>query len=161
MNFNLKKSNNQILVYIKQEPQDICVKRSVLPSSDGLKAWVIIEPATELKAGWKLDVTDCIRPSDKGLYVEAIRGAQKAIKIDLANKEYTLSKLTNDEAQQLINLKIFKAHYGNILKDLLNAIKPYLIGLAIVVIVSVVFSGYGVYLTSKIPAIYVPVPVVK
>lgn len=149
--------NPDVLVFVKQEPVDVFYKRKIEVSSDGTKNWIVIDPQTEKKAGWKLDVTGCLRPSTNGLYCEAIRGASKAIKFDLENKEYTLSKLTNDEAQQIINLKIFKAHYGQLLKDLLQAIKPILIIFAIVVVISVCISGYNAYVLSKIPYIAVPI----
>lgn len=148
-----KNSDPEILVYIKQDPIDQVVKRRVEVSSDGLKAWVTVERETERKAGWKLDVTGCIRPSSNGLYVEAIRGATKAIKIDVENKEYTLSKMTNDEMQEWINQKIFKAHYGKLLGDLLSALKPYLIVLVLVVVIAIAISGYNAWQISKIPLI--------
>jgi hypothetical protein len=147
-----KNSNPEILIYIKQEPIDTVLKRRVIPSSDGLKAEVIIEPETPTRAGWKLDVTDCIRPSKNGLYVEAIRGATKAIKFNLQNPDLTkISKLTSDEQQAFINMKIFKAHYGQLLKDLLSALKPMLIILAVTIIISIVIGGYNAYQISKIP----------
>lgn len=161
MNLSLKKESNpnpEIWVYIKQEPIDAVFRRRVIPSSDGLKSIVEMEPETETRAGWKIDVTGCLRMSHKGLYCEVIRGAQKAIKFDLENKSFRPNALTSDEAQRLINMKIFKVHYGSMLKDLLNAIKPYLIILAVVVVISVALSGYAVYQISKIPAIMYPVP---
>lgn len=151
-----KNTDPEILVYIKQEPLDKVVKRHIETSSDGLKNWVTIEPETEKKAGWKVDVTGCIRPSENGLYCEVIRGSLKAIKIDTTNNTFTLSKLTNDEAQEVIKMKIFKAHYGSILKDLLAAIKPILIILAVAVAISCAISGYDAYMISKIPAIAMP-----
>jgi len=161
MKFSLKKDldpNPEIWVYVKQEPIDAVYRRRVIPSSDGLKAYVEVEPETENRAGWKLDVTGCLRMSHKGLYCEAIRGATRAIFYDLKNKNFTPNALTADEAQRVINMKIFKAHYGNMLKDLLAAIKPYLIILAIVVVLAVALSGYNAYQLSKIPAIMYPVP---
>ena len=155
----LKKNNStEIWVYIKQEPIDIVLKREVKTSSDGLKALVEIEPETELKAGWSVDVTGCIRTNTRGLYVEVIRGATKAIKFDLQNSNFSPNMLTLDEAQRVINMKIFKAHYGSMLKDLLSALKPYLIVMAIVVAASVAISAYNAYELSKIPAIMYPVP---
>jgi len=152
-----KNTNPKIIVFIKQEPIDIAVKCPIELSSDGTKAWVTIEEETEKKAGWKLDVTGCIRPSKAGLYVEAIRGATKAIKIDVENKEYTFSKLTNDQMQDFVNQKIFKAHYGKLLGDLIAAIKPYLIVLAVVVIISIAVGGYNAWTLSKIPSIGIPI----
>jgi hypothetical protein len=143
--------NPSILVYVKQEPLDTVYRRTIAQSSDGTKNFVIIDPETPNKAGWKIDVTGCIRNSTNGLYCEAIRGAPKAIKIDLENKEYTLSKLTNDQMQEFINFKIFKAHYGQLLKDLLGALKPYIIILAVAVIIGVALSAYNVYTISKLP----------
>jgi hypothetical protein len=150
--FGKKKNKNpKILVYVKQEPVDAIYKRYIEHSSDGTKNFVTIEPETEKKAGWKIDVTGCIRNSTNGLYCEAIRGAQKAIKIDLEHKEYNFSHLTNDQMQEWINLKIFKAHYGQLLKDLLGALKPYLLILAVAVIIGIALSGYNVYTISKLP----------
>lgn len=153
-----KKSSPAIWVYVKQEPIDIVLQREVKTSSDGLKALVEIEAETELKAGWSVDVTGCIRTNTRGLYCEVIRGATKAIKFDLQNQNFTPNMLSLDEAQRVINMKIFKAHYGSILKDLLSALKPYLIVLAVVVVVSVAISAYNAYELSKIPAIMFPVP---
>jgi len=161
MKFSLKKDlnpNPEIWVYVKQEPIDAVYRRRVIPSSDGLKAFVEIEPETENRAGWKLDVTGCLRMSFKGLYCEAIRGAKTAIKFDLKNQSFNPNMLTADEAQRLIQMKIFKAHYGSMLKDLLAAIKPYLIILAVVVVIAVAISGYNAYILSKIPAIMYPMP---
>lgn len=161
MNLSLKKDPNKnpfILVYVKQEPVDAVYKRRVIPSSDGLKATVEMELPTETRAGWNLDVTGCLRVSEKGLYCEAIRGATRAIYFDLVNKNFKANSLTADESQRLVQMKIFKAHYGSMLKDLLNAIKPYLIILAVVVVISVALSGYNAYQLSKIPAIMYPVP---
>jgi len=159
--FSLKKQkenpNPEILIYVKQEPIDAVYRRRVIPSSDGLKALVVIEPETDDKNGWKVDVTGCLRMSDKGLYCEAIRGATKAIKFDLTNASFKPNMLTMDEAKKLIDLKIFKAHYGSLLKDLLSALKPYLIVLAIAVVAAVAISGYNAYILSKIPAIMYPV----
>lgn len=153
-----KDSRPMISVFVKQEPIDAVYKRPVIVSSDGLKAYVEIESESEGRSGWKLDVTGCVRSSQNGLYVEAIRGATKAIFFDLENKNFTPHHLTADEAQKIINMKIFKAHYGNILKDLLSALKPYLILLAVVVIIAVGISAYNAYELSKIPAIMYPVP---
>jgi hypothetical protein len=153
-----KKTNPEIWVYVKQEPIDIVIKCEVKTSSDGLKALVEIEPETELKAGWSVDVTGCIRTNTRGLYCEVIRGATKAIKFDLQNQNFSPNMLTLDEAQRVINMKIFKAHYGSMLKDLLSALKPYLIVMAIVVTASVAISAYNAYELSKIPAIMYPVP---
>lgn len=153
-----KNPNPAILVYIKQEPIDTVVKKHITPSSDGLKNYVVMEPELENKGGWKVDVTGCIRPSSVGLYCEVIRGAGHAIKFDLENKNFTPNHLTADEAHAIIKMKIFKAHYGSMLKDLLNAIKPFLIILAIVVVASVAISGYNAYILSKIPAIMYPIP---
>lgn len=153
-----KSSSTEIWVYIKQEPLDIVLKRPVKTTSDGLKALVEIEAETELKAGWTVDVTGCIRTNTRGLYVEVIRGATKAIKFDLQNQNFSPNMLTQDEAQRIINMKIFKAHYGSMLKDLLSALKPYLIILAIVCVAAVAISGYNAYILSKIPAIIYPVP---
>jgi len=152
-----RKNESEILVFIKQDPIDIVVKRPIELSSDGTKAWVTIERETEKKAGWKLDVTGCVRPSRAGLYVEAMRGATKAIKIDVENREYTLSKMTNDQMQEWINQKIFRAHYGKLLGDLIAAIKPYLIVLAVVVIISIAVGGYNAWALSKIPSIGIPI----
>jgi hypothetical protein len=156
--FRQKKNvNPKILVYIKQEPIDTVVERRVEPSSDGLKSWVVIEPQTEEKAGWKIDVTGCIRPSKRGLYVEAIRGQTRAIKIDVANNLFKDEPLTIDQYQEFINQKVFKAHYGKLLGDLLSAIKPYLIIVAILVLIAVALTGYNTYSISKIPAYVVTV----
>lgn len=149
-----KPTNKNILVYIKQDPVDEVVKRPIIQSSDGTSTYVVIEPETEKKAGWKVDITGCVRVSKNGLYVEAIRGATKAIKIDVENKSYTLSKLTNDEQQAFINLKIFKAHYGKLLGDLLSALKPYLIVLAVLVVIAIAVSGYNTYTISKLPTVF-------
>jgi len=148
---SLVKGEKPIRVFIKQEPRDIVVKRIVEKSSDGLKNLIIIEKETETKAGWRVDVTGCVRSDENGLYVEVIRGAQKAIKIDIENKEYHFSKLTSDEMHQLINLKIFKAHYGKLLGDLLAAIKPYLFVAIIVGIIALAVSGYNAYAINQIP----------
>jgi hypothetical protein len=156
--FFRKKKGAQILLRIIEEPYDTSKRLSIIKSSDGLKNEVIVEPTTENKAGWRVDVTGCIRPNSNGeLTATAFRGSPKAIKFDTTNSQATLSRLTSDEQQAFINLKIFKAHYGNILKDLLAAIKPYLIVLAIVVCVAVAISGYNAYILSKIPAIMMPV----
>ena len=152
------KPNKPILVYILQEPIDTVIERTVITSSDGLKAEVIVEKETDTDPGWKFDVTGCLRLGKHGLYCQVIRGAQKAIKYDLENNTLTLSKLTNNELQKIINMKIFKAHYGQLLKDLLSALKPILIGLAIACIASAVCSGVGIYMLSKIPAIAIPIP---
>lgn len=146
-----RKKDKEVLVYIKQEPRDIVVKRPVEVSSDGTKAYITILTDTENRAGWKFDATGCLRVNAKGrLYCEVIRGAQKAIKFDLENKEYNLSKLTNDEMQQFINMKIFKSHYGKLLADLLNALKPYLIVVAGLVAVTIALSAFNAYQSNEI-----------
>lgn len=155
--FGKKNTNTEILVFVKQEPLDLVFKKKITPSSDGRKAWVEMEPQTKEKAGWRFDVTGCIRPSRQGLYCEVFRGATKAIKIDPSNENFAASKLTNDEAQGLLNMRIFKAHYGQMLKDLLDAIKPILIVLAVVVAVSVALGAVNLYLITKIPAVAVQV----
>lgn len=152
-----KNANPEILVFIKQEPVDILVKRRIEVSSDGTKNYIIIEKETDKKAGWKIDVTGCIRPSRQGLYCEVVRGSQKAIKIDMENKNYNLSKMTNDEMQEFVNQKIFKAHYGKLIGDIVSALKPYLLVLAIAVIIGCALSGYNTYTLSKIPAIAVQI----
>jgi hypothetical protein len=136
---------NQITVYIKQEPIDTTVKRHVDVSSDGTKALVVIEKPTAKKAGWSVDVTGCIRTSTKGMYVEVIRGQTKAIKIDVTNPDYTYSKMTNDEMQQFIDLKIFKAHYGKLMGDLIAALKPWLIIVIVVAVIGCALAGYDAY----------------
>lgn len=147
----IRDKRKNILVFVKQEPFDVTLKRKIDLSSDGTKAWVVVEPETEKKAGWKFDATGCIRLNGQGKpYVEAIRGATKAIKIDLENKEYTLSKLTNDEAQAFINMKIFKSHYGKLLGDLVAALKPWLLVTIIVVIVAVALSAYNAYQIGEV-----------
>lgn len=154
-----KKKKPQILFRIIEEPYDTAKKLPIVKSSDGLKNEVIIEPEANGKAGWKCDVTGCLRPNSLGeLTATAFRGSPKAIKFDTVNKEATFSKLTSDDQKRFIEMKIFKEHYGNILKDLLAAIKPYLIILAIVVCVAVAISAYDAYALSKIPAIMYPVP---
>lgn len=157
-----KNSNPEILVRIKQDPLDETVKRRVQKSSDGLKTYVVMEkPTKEKPAGWNLDVTGCIRPSKQGLTVDCFRGQTRAIKYDVAGNKEELLKFTNnmskDEIQAFANEKIFKAHYGKMLADLLAAIKPILIILAIVTVIGIAVSGYNAYMISKIPAIAVQV----
>jgi len=147
----LTKGEKPIRVFIKQEPYDIVIKRIVEKSSDGLKNLVTIEKETDNKSGWTVDVTGCVRSDLNGRYVEVIRGAQKAIKINTENLEYNFSKLTSDEMHQLINLKIFKAHYGKLLGDLLSAIKPYLLIAVVVGIIAIVVSGYNAYQINQLP----------
>jgi hypothetical protein len=146
-----KNKNPPILVYVKQEPIDTVYTRTIEQSSDGTRNFVVIDPETPTKAGWRIDVTGCIRNSTEGLYCEAIRGATKAIQIDIEHREYNLSKLTNDQMQEFINFKIFKAHYGQLLKDLLGALKPYLLIMAVAVIISCILGGYNAYTISKLP----------
>jgi len=148
---SLLKGEKPIRIFIKQEPYDIVIKRTVEKSSDGLKNLVIIEKQTDNKAGWTVDVTGCVRSDENGRYVEVIRGALKAIKIDTENKEYNFSKLTSDEMHQIINLKIFKAHYGKLLGDLLSAIKPYLFVAIILTVIAVVITGYNAYQINQVP----------
>lgn len=155
------KKNSQILVYIKQEPIDTIVKKTLKHSTDGTRTFVTMTPPKEgeksAEGGWELDVTGCIRNSIKGPYVEAVYGAPKAIKIDIANKEYTISKWSNDDAKKFFAMNIFKAHFGKVLGDLLAAIKPYLLVAIVIGVVAIAISGYNAYTISKIPHIAVMV----
>lgn len=155
--FGKKNPHPEILVYVKTEPIDQVFKKRVTPSSDGLKNMVIMTLPTKDKAGWEFDVTGAIRTGPQGLYCEVFQGAQKAIYIDTKNHNFQENKLTNDEAQGLLNLKIFKAHYGNMLKDLLDAIKPILIIMAILIVISIAVGAYAAYEVSKIPQIAITV----
>lgn len=150
-----KKNLNQIWVIVKGDPIDKTVKRYVETSSDGLKSYVVLEKPTQLKVGWKVDVTGCVRMSTSGQYVEVVRGSNRGIKYDLSNSTYNLSKLTNDEQKQFINLQIFKSHYARIIGDLLNALKPWLIGCLIVGAVAAGLAGYSVYQVSELAKLFI------
>lgn len=148
---NKKNSSPEIEVHVKAEPLDYIVKRRVTPGTDGRKSEVVMEPETKESPGWKFDVTGAIRPTRKGLYCEVFQGAKQAIKIDPVNNNFKPNQLTADEAQGLLNMRIFKAHYGQLLKDLLDAIKPILIILAVLVVIAIALSAYNAYAASKVP----------
>lgn len=142
----------QISIHVKEEPIDQIYIRTLQISSDGTKYTVEMEkPIVNGKVGWTLDVTGCIRNSTTGYYAECFRGAPKAIYIDTSNKEYTFSKLTNDQMAEVIRLKIFKVHYGDIIKDILAAIKPWLMVMIIVGVIALAIGGYNAYVISKLP----------
>lgn len=150
-----------INVHVKDNPRDYVKKCLVERSSDGKNAYAIIEPATENKAGWKVDITDRVRMCETGSYVEAIRGSNRAVEIRVENQLYKNEPMSNDEYQQLINLKIFKAHYGKLLGDLIAAIKPWLLIVIVVGVIAIAVSGYNAYTLSKMPEqIHALIPVV-
>ncbi len=157
-----KNANPQILVRIRQDPVDTVVKRRIKKSSDGLKTYVEMEKQTKDKAGWTLDVTGCIRPTQKGLAVDCFYGANHAIRYDVRGNKDEVLKVSNDmskdEIQHFANMQIFKAHYSKVLSDLISALKPYLIVLTITVVISIAIGGYNAYAISKIPSIGVPLP---
>lgn len=160
-NQSKKSSNPQIRVEVKDNPIDYTVMRTVEKSSDGKAAYVIIEPETETKAGWKVDITDRVRNSALGPYAVAIRGSNRAVDIKVENPLFKVEPMTNDEYNNFIKMKIFKAHYGQLLGDLLKALKPYMIVLVVVVILAVALSGYNAYTISKLPEqihLVVPTP---
>jgi hypothetical protein len=149
--FGKKSKNQKLLIHVKDNPTDYTVTRPIEKSSDGKSAYVIIEPETENKSGWKVDITDRVRLLNGVPYVEVVRGSTRAVEIKIENSMIKNEPMTSDEYQQLINLKIFKAHYGKLLGDLLSALKPYLIVLVVVVIIAVALSGYNAYAISKLP----------
>ena len=149
-----KKKLNQIWVIVKGDPIDRTVKRNVETSSDGLKSYVVLEKPTPDKVGWKVDVTGCVRMSTSGQYAEVVRGSNRGIKYDLTNSTYNLSKLTNDEQKQFINLQIFKSHYARIIGDLLNALRPYLIGALIVGAIAAGLAGFNAYQINELTKLF-------
>ena len=150
---------NQITVHIIQEPIDKDVKRVIDVSSDGTKAAVVIEKQTKDKVGWTIDVTGCVRMSKKGMYCEVIRGQNHALKYVLDEKSagFKTYPMTNDEMQQFIDLKIFKAHYGKLLGDLISALKPWLIIVIVAAVIGCIISGYNSYAISKLPTSLAPI----
>lgn len=147
-----KTKNPKIRVEVKDNPRDYVKYLPIEKSSDGKTAYAIIEPFTENKAGWKIDITDRVRINESGEpYVVAVRGSNRAVLIQVENSLFKNEPMTSDEYQQVINLKIFKAHYGKLLGDLLTAIKPWLLVAIIVGVIAIAVSGYNAYTLSKIP----------
>jgi hypothetical protein len=143
--------NPTVRVYIKQDPKDTIVKRKLQYSSDGQKAFVIIDPPMKSRAGWTLDVTGCVRNSVRGFYVEAIRGQQRALRLNIPENRFEDHAWTTDEIKQFAEMNVFKARYGKLLGDLINAIKPYLLILAVLVAISLAIGGYNAYTASQLP----------
>ena len=147
-----KSKTPTVTVQVKQDPIDYTVKRKVQFSSDGKKTFVTMEkPTKQNPAGWELNIGGKIRQNEKGFYVEAIRGQKEALQLDIPQSKFIGHEWTTDEITNFANMNIFKARYGKLLGDLIAAIKPYLIVLAVVTIIAIAVSGYNAYVLSKIP----------
>ena len=149
---------NKIKVKVIRDPQNLVVVRPVEVSSDGRKAVVIMEKPTDKRAGWQLDVTDCVRiDSDGKPYVETFQGSSKAIRYTTANNLVNITYLTNDEILQFAKMSIFKNHYGNLIEDIIKPLKLFFIVTMILVVVSIAISGYNAYAMSKLPETFVQI----
>lgn len=136
-----------INVHVKSDLKDYVVTNKPL-ILDGTRFFVRMRESTEKTAEWKVEATGCIRTNRFGPYIEVFEGEPKAIKFDMATRNVTFPTLTENEKQEILNLKIFKAHYGKLLGDLLQAIKPYIfvmIGIGIGAIVCAGLSAYFAY----------------
>jgi hypothetical protein len=137
---------NEILVYVKGDPYDYIVRKELDISSDGSKVQVTMTRATPDREAWIVECKGCVRYNKfKKAYIEVIQGHSHALKLDMEQKDWTITTLTPDEQKKIINLKIFRAHYANFLADLVSAIKPYLFGLLGLTIVAIVIGGVSAY----------------
>jgi hypothetical protein len=161
--FNKKPTPGSFKVKINviAEPFDYTIERTAEPSSDGKQINVIVTPETPNKAAWKLDIKDAVRKNQLGYYATAIQGQPRALTVPInqAEESYKLHPMTKDELQSFINQKIFKIHYGDILKDLLAAIKPFLfigMGLSGLAAIGAIYGAYLVHQAVNAAPVVVP-----